>query len=158
MNWQMRPTLSRRWKTLGAGASLILVLTLPGLALQWARARHQSLSDHQDSAGPWQRRGVGRDLYTIDYPYEVIENTYLSVPANQLGRLKNIPDGPNREQFIALCRLCHSTRLILTQPRFPEKKWAEVVHKMVAVYGAPLLPEEEQSVVAYLTAVLGPEQ
>ena len=64
-----------------------------------------------------------------------------------------IPDGPNRPQFEALCRLCHSPRLVLTQPCLTEPKWAEVVHKMVAVYGAPIAPEQEREIVAYLTAI-----
>jgi len=64
-----------------------------------------------------------------------------------------IPDGPNRPQFQAYCRLCHSPRLALTQPRFSAKKWGEIVHKMVAVYGAPIPPDQEPAVVAYLIAV-----
>jgi hypothetical protein len=44
---------------------------------------------------------------------------------------------------------------VLTQPRLSEKKWGEVVHKMVAVYGAPITPEEERAVVAYLIAIRG---
>jgi hypothetical protein len=66
-----------------------------------------------------------------------------------------LPDGPNQQEFQALCRLCHSTRLVLTQPRFPEKKWAEIVHKMVVVYGAPLDSEQEQAIVAYLVTIRG---
>jgi hypothetical protein len=68
-----------------------------------------------------------------------------------------VPDGPNRDEFVALCRLCHSTRLSLNQPRFPEKKWAEIVHKMVTVYGAPIPPDQEAPIVAYLVAVRGPK-
>jgi hypothetical protein len=69
-----------------------------------------------------------------------------------------IPVGPNQAQFQALCRLCHSPRLALTQPRLPGKKWAEVVHKMVAVYGAPIPAEQEREIVTYLTAVQGNER
>jgi hypothetical protein len=68
-----------------------------------------------------------------------------------------IPEGPNREEFQALCRLCHSPRLVLTQPRLSEKQWAAVVRKMVAVYGAPIPPEQEQDIVGYLIAVRGTE-
>jgi hypothetical protein len=66
-----------------------------------------------------------------------------------------IPPGPNREQFRVACTVCHSPRLAFTQPRFGEKKWAEVVHKMVAVYGAPIPAADEPALVAYLTAVRG---
>jgi hypothetical protein len=80
-----------------------------------------------------------KPVYHIDLPYE---EPY-------------VPPGPNHQQFTALCRLCHSPRLALNQPLLTEKKWGEVVHKMVAVYGAPLTPTQERDVVAYLTAVHG---
>jgi hypothetical protein len=66
-----------------------------------------------------------------------------------------LPPGPHRDRFQVACTVCHSPRLAFTQPGFPEKKWAEVVHKMVAVYGAPLSPTEEGEIVAYLAAVRG---
>ncbi len=66
-----------------------------------------------------------------------------------------LPPGPNREQFRNACTVCHSTRLVLTQPRLPAKKWDEVVHKMVAVYGAPLTRDEEHAIVGYLATMQG---
>lgn len=66
-----------------------------------------------------------------------------------------LPPGPHREQFVVSCTVCHSPRLALTQPLLPEKKWAEVVHKMVAAYGAPVTAEHEKEVVTYLAAVHG---
>jgi hypothetical protein len=68
-----------------------------------------------------------------------------------------IPEGPNRAQFQAYCRLCHSTRLPLTQPRLSQEKWAAVVTKMVNTYGAPIPKDQEPAIVTYLTAVRGPE-
>jgi len=65
------------------------------------------------------------------------------------------PPGPHRERFQVNCTICHSPRLAFTQPRLPEKKWQEVVHKMVIVYGAPAGPEVEREIVSYLTAVHG---
>ncbi len=38
----------------------------------------------------------------------------------------------------------------------PREKWVEIVHKMVAVYGAPMTPEEESHVVDYLLAARPP--
>jgi len=67
-----------------------------------------------------------------------------------------VPHGPNREQFAAQCRLCHSPRFVLSQPPLTEKKWTEVVHKMVAVYGAPIPADQEPVIVNYLMAVRGP--
>jgi hypothetical protein len=77
-----------------------------------------------------------------------------------------LPDGPNRQLVQAHCQLCHSPRLILTQPRLPEEEWGKVVHKMLTAYGAPtygasLTKEQqqafEQAIVAYLMAVRGAE-
>lgn len=66
-----------------------------------------------------------------------------------------VPAGPHRERFQVNCTICHSPRLAFTQPPLPEKKWQEVVHKMIAVYGAPPTPEEEREIVRYLSAVHG---
>jgi hypothetical protein len=68
------------------------------------------------------------------------------------------PPGPNRDQFTANCRLCHSPRLVLTQPRFTEKKWGEIVDKMMNTYGAPITPEQKPAIVAYLNSLHQHEQ
>ena len=41
-------------------------------------------------------------------------------------------------------------------PRFGRERWAEIVHKMVAAYGAPVTPEQQDEVVDYLMAVRPP--
>ena len=46
-------------------------------------------------------------------------------------------EGPHRDEFQTSCLICHSARLPFGQPPFGREKWAEIVHKMVAVYGAP---------------------
>jgi len=66
-----------------------------------------------------------------------------------------VPEGPNRALFQANCRLCHSPRLVLTQPRLTEKQWGAVVKKMVNSYGALIAPEQERDIVAYLMEVRG---
>jgi hypothetical protein len=66
-----------------------------------------------------------------------------------------LPPGPHRQAFETSCAICHSTRLIFNQPPFPQKKWAEEVHKMVTAYGAPIAPSEEPHLVAYLMTVRG---
>ena len=69
-----------------------------------------------------------------------------------------LPEGPHRDEFQTSCLICHSARLPFGQPTFRREKWAEIVHKMVAVYGAPMTPEDESRVVDYLLAArpLGP--
>ena len=66
-----------------------------------------------------------------------------------------LPSGPDQRTFATSCTICHSTRLVMTQPPFPRKQWAEVVHKMVKTYGAPITPEAEGQIVDYLTTVRG---
>jgi hypothetical protein len=63
-----------------------------------------------------------------------------------------LPEGPHRAEFQTSCLICHSARLPFGQPPFHKEKWTEVVHKMVAVYGAPMTPKEESEVVDYLLA------
>jgi hypothetical protein len=67
-----------------------------------------------------------------------------------------LPEGPHRDEFQTSCLICHSARLPLGQPPFGREKWAEIVHKMVAVYGAPSTVEEESLVVDYLLAARPP--
>ena len=66
-----------------------------------------------------------------------------------------IPPGPHREEFRVACTVCHSPRLVFTQPPLTQKQWNAVVHKMVAAYGAPLSGEEEKQIVSYLQTVHG---
>ena len=61
-----------------------------------------------------------------------------------------LPEGPHAEAFRVSCLTCHSSRLPLNQPTFGEAKWTELVHKMVAAYGAPITPDTEPKIVAYL--------
>ena len=67
-----------------------------------------------------------------------------------------LPEGPHRDEFQTSCLICHSARLPLGQPPFGREKWAEVVHKMAAVYGAPITSEDESRVVDYLLAARPP--
>jgi cytochrome c5 len=67
----------------------------------------------------------------------------------------DLPPGPHRTAFESSCTICHSTRLVVNQPPFPQKKWAEEVHKMVTAYGAPIAPDEEPHIVEYLMTVRG---
>ena len=63
------------------------------------------------------------------------------------------PEQANRDVFMVNCVICHSARLPLGQPDLSEKQWTEVVHKMVAAYGAPISKEDESKIVVYLRAV-----
>jgi mono/diheme cytochrome c family protein len=67
----------------------------------------------------------------------------------------DLPPGPYQRTFATSCTICHSTRLVMTQPPFPRKTWEEEVHKMVKTYGAPINPDEEEQIVDYLMTVRG---
>src|SRR3954452_2615895 len=64
-----------------------------------------------------------------------------------------LPEGPHRDEFQTSCLICHSARLPLGQPGFGPGKWAEIVHKMAAAYGALVTAKQEAEVVDYLLAV-----
>ncbi len=92
----------------------------------------------------------------VSPPTIPIAGTSLPVQAILLPQDEpDLPSGPHQRTFVASCTICHSTRLVMTQPPFPRKKWEEVVHKMVKTYGAPIAPEEEAQVVDYLVTVRG---
>jgi hypothetical protein len=130
----MQPTGRRHWASLWAGGALMGVLALLGAALPAVTPARAPAAEGNVSS-----RGTVCSIVLPDEP-------------------PFVPDGPNRPQFQAYCRLCHSPRLPLTQPRLTEEKWAGVVSKMVKTYGAPIPPEQERDIVAYLTAVHGPER
>jgi len=69
-----------------------------------------------------------------------------------------LPPGPHQAEFQATCIICHSAWLPLHQPPLGREKWAEIVHKMVAAYGAHASPDDEAQIVAYLLAVQEPLQ
>jgi len=127
----MKLARRHRWGPLAVVGALVGVLALTAAALPCAHPR-----DHRATASP----PLGHDrVYSIALP---------DLPPT-------LPDGPNRPQFQAYCRLCHSPRLVLTQPRLPRDKWSAVVKKMVNVYKAPIPADQEDAVIAYLMAVRG---
>jgi hypothetical protein len=67
----------------------------------------------------------------------------------------DLPDGPNRDLTVNRCTLCHSTRLITMQPKFSREAWTAEVKKMRTVFGAPVAPEDADSIVDYLMSIRG---
>lgn len=94
---------------------------------------------------------AARPATAVDLTSQVVT---LDLPALE----PDVPQGPHRQTFQVSCTVCHSLRVPLSQPRLPEAKWKEVVHKMVAAYGAPMTPDQEKEIVAYLMTVRGKEQ
>jgi hypothetical protein len=123
--WQIGLSASLLFGLLGAGVAFY------GIQDPGAAAPAQPLRDESPSVqGPITR---------MDMPYD-------DPP---------IPSGPHREEFRVACTVCHSPRLVFTQPVLTAKQWNAVVHKMVAVFGAPLSGEEEKEIVSYLQTVRG---
>jgi cytochrome c5 len=92
----------------------------------------------------------------VSPPTAPIAGTTLPVDAVVLPHDEpDLPSGPNQRTFATSCTVCHSTRLVMTQPSFPRGKWEEIVHKMVKTFGAPVTPESEAQVVEYLVTVRG---
>jgi hypothetical protein len=121
--------------------ALVAALFLVGGLLSYAGIQYQPLSGpERPMAGGVASDVAGDAVVRIDLPFDDCPN----------------PPGPHRDRFEANCKVCHSARLVFTQPRLPEKKWQDVVRKMVAAYGAPLSPDEEREIVSYLLAVHGP--
>lgn len=123
----------RRW-ALGAVALLAaglggLALALPGLA----RPRDREA----DSRGVEEARSGS--LVQVGLPEEPVR----------------MPPGPHRAEVTANCRVCHSPRLVLTQPRLTRAEWAAVVKKMVDKYGASIRPDRTEDMVTYLVTVHG---
>ena len=95
-----------------------------------------------------------RDLVTeVPAPPPAYESTLarIDLPTESFP----VPFGENREAFVSSCVQCHSARLVFTQPRFPAKTWTAIVAKMANAYKAPLSPDEQKKIVAYLSSVHG---
>ncbi len=78
----------------------------------------------------------------------------ITLPADH--DLATLKAGPGMEVAKASCAVCHSTDYIVLQPRGDAKHWQAVVTKMIKVYGAPIAPESEKTVVEYLSSAYAP--
>jgi hypothetical protein len=125
----VQATGSIRWGSVAGCVAALLVVAVPLAAMQTGRTRSDSSV-------------VPATVHTIVLPDDE----------------PKIPKKPNWEQFTANCRLCHSPRLVLTQPHFSEKKWVEIVDKMSNTYGAPVTTEQKPAIVAYLKSLHASEK
>ncbi len=77
----------------------------------------------------------------------------LSVDLPSSGRA--FPPGTGVEAAEANCAACHSVGMILNQPSLTHVTWETEVHKMIAVYKAPVSDEDAKTIVAYLDSIKG---
>ena len=81
------------------------------------------------------------------------QKTIALPPDNAMATLA---PGPGMEVARANCGLCHSTDYIVRQPRADAKQWQAEVTKMIKVFGAPISPNNEKTIVEYLASAYGP--
>src|ERR1700716_4054349 len=66
-----------------------------------------------------------------------------------------LPPGPGREELVAACVVCHSSRYITMQPRFTRSAWLGGVNKMKDVYGGHISDQQVPRIVDYLVSING---
>lgn len=81
--------------------------------------------------------------------------TLTSLSADLPDSDREFPPGPGVEVAQANCAACHSVGMVLNQPALSRATWETEVHKMVAVYKAPVSDEDAKTIVAYLDSIKG---
>ena len=66
-----------------------------------------------------------------------------------------LPDRPNAEAVDRNCLSCHSSETILNQPALSRDIWAAEIDKMRTAFGAPISPDSDDAILAYLTTING---
>jgi mono/diheme cytochrome c family protein len=65
------------------------------------------------------------------------------------------PGGEKADAINNNCVACHSAGMVLNQPALTKAAWTGEVHKMIAIYKAPVSAADADAVVAYLVATKG---
>ncbi|ONF95370.1 hypothetical protein [Sphingomonas jeddahensis] len=65
------------------------------------------------------------------------------------------PEGPNVDLVNQRCLACHSTTMVLSQPKMTAQQWQAAVEKMRDAYHAPVAEGEVAPIVAYLAGRQG---
>jgi cytochrome c5 len=65
------------------------------------------------------------------------------------------PGGAEADTINNNCLACHSTEMVLNQPALSKAAWDGIVHKMIAVYKAPVDDKDVAAIVAYLDKTKG---
>jgi len=68
---------------------------------------------------------------------------------------REFPPGPGVEVAQANCAACHSVGMVMNQPTLSRATWETEVHKMIAVYKAPVSNDDAKTIVAYLDSIKG---
>lgn len=81
--------------------------------------------------------------------------TLKSLSVNLPESDREFPPGPGVEVAQANCAACHSVGMVVNQPVLSHATWEAEVHKMIAVYKAPVSEEDAKTIVAYLDSIKG---
>ncbi len=76
------------------------------------------------------------------------QNVSVTLPEDKT----TLPPGPHVELAAQNCMACHSTDMILNQPRLTRAQWEANVEKMVKVYKANIDAKDVPAIVDYLVA------
>ncbi len=68
---------------------------------------------------------------------------------------REFPPGPGVDVVQANCAACHSVGMVMNQPTLSRATWETEVHKMIAVYKAPVSDDDAKTIVAYLDSIKG---
>jgi cytochrome c5 len=66
-----------------------------------------------------------------------------------------LKDGPGRVKTETFCNICHSVGYILMQPKANRAQWTASVNKMIKTFGAPIQPEDAETIITYITENYG---
>ena len=81
--------------------------------------------------------------------------TLKSLSVNLPESDREFPPGAGVEVAQANCAACHSVGMVMNQPALSRATWEAEVHKMIAVYKAPVSEEDAKTIVAYLDSIKG---
>ncbi len=81
--------------------------------------------------------------------------TLTSLSADLPSSDREFPPGPGVDVAQANCVACHSVGMVMNQPVLSRAMWETEVHKMIAVYKAPVSDEDAKAIVAYLDSIKG---
>ena len=76
----------------------------------------------------------------------VFKSVSVELPAGD----RQFPGGASADAINNNCTACHSPGMVLNQPNFNKATWEAEVHKMIAVYKAPIDDKDVPAIVAYL--------
>ena len=80
-----------------------------------------------------------------------LTSTAVDLPSSE----RMFPPGPGMDVAQQNCTACHSVGMVMNQPSLTAAAWDGEVHKMLAVYKAPVDPADVPAIVAYLASIKG---